>query len=96
VAISPCQSVFDALTDVDMPKRHPTRAARGSIEADGPRLPVYACDALVFGSGAAGWRGGGVAGRRRAETVRNRCRCRHAKSLLRYICVFGIGEADPA
>jgi succinate dehydrogenase / fumarate reductase flavoprotein subunit len=56
VAASPCQSVLDALTDVGLPKRHPARAAQGSIEADGLRLPVYACDALVLGSGAAGWR----------------------------------------
>src|ERR1700730_717230 len=53
VAASPCQSVLDALTDVEMPKRHPARTARKSIEADGMRLPVYACDALVPGSGAA-------------------------------------------
>jgi succinate dehydrogenase/fumarate reductase flavoprotein subunit len=56
VAASPCQSVLDALTDVEMPKRHPTRAAQGTVEAAGLRLPVYACDALVLGSGAAGWR----------------------------------------
>jgi succinate dehydrogenase / fumarate reductase flavoprotein subunit len=56
VTASPCQSVLDALTDVDMPKRHPTRAAQGSIETEGIRLPVYACDTLVLGSGAAGWR----------------------------------------
>jgi succinate dehydrogenase / fumarate reductase flavoprotein subunit len=56
VAASLCQSVLDALTDVDMPKRHPARAAEGSIGTSGIRLPVYACDALVLGSGAAGWR----------------------------------------
>ncbi len=56
MADSLCQSVLDALTDVDMPKRHPARTARGSIEAEGLRLLVYACDALVLGSGAAGWR----------------------------------------
>jgi len=56
VAASPCQSILDALTDVVMPKRHPTRAAQGAVEADGLRLPVYACSALVLGSGAAGWR----------------------------------------
>jgi succinate dehydrogenase / fumarate reductase flavoprotein subunit len=56
VAASLCQSVLDALTDVDMPKRHPTRRAQGSLEADRICLPVYACDALVLGSGAAGWR----------------------------------------
>ena len=56
MAASLCQSVLDALTDVDMPKRHPTRRAQGSLEADRICLPVYACDALVLGSGAAGWR----------------------------------------
>lgn len=56
MAASPRQSVLDALTDVDMPKRHPTRRAQRSIEADGISLPVYACDALVLGSGAAGFR----------------------------------------
>jgi NADPH-dependent 2,4-dienoyl-CoA reductase/sulfur reductase-like enzyme len=39
-----------------MPKRHPARTAYGSMEADGIRLPVYGCNALVLGSGAAGWR----------------------------------------
>jgi len=39
---------LDALTDVEMPKRHPTRAAQGTVEAAGLRLPVYACDALVL------------------------------------------------
>jgi succinate dehydrogenase / fumarate reductase flavoprotein subunit len=56
VAASPSQSVLDALTDIDMPKRHPARTAEGLIEAGGLRLPVYACAALVLGSGAAGWR----------------------------------------
>src|SRR6266566_4514720 len=49
VAASLCQSVLDALTDIDMPKRHPARTTQGSIEADGIWLPVYACDALVLG-----------------------------------------------
>ena len=56
MAASLCQSVLDALTDVDMPKRHPTRRAQESLEADRICLPVYPCDALVLGSGAAGWR----------------------------------------
>jgi hypothetical protein len=54
VADSLCQSALDALTDVDVPKRHPARTAQGSIEAEGLRLPVYACDALVLGSGRQG------------------------------------------
>jgi hypothetical protein len=51
VADSLGQSVLDTLTDVEMPKHHPARTAQGSIEAEGLRLPVYACDALVLGSG---------------------------------------------
>jgi succinate dehydrogenase / fumarate reductase flavoprotein subunit len=56
VAASLCQSVLDALTDVTMPKRHPARMAKEPFEAGGIFLPVYACEALVLGSGAAGWR----------------------------------------
>jgi len=56
VAVSLSQSVLDALTDVAMPKRHPVRAAQASLPAGGFALPVYACEALVLGSGAAGWR----------------------------------------
>src|SRR6266566_9745626 len=47
VAASLSQSVLDALTDIDMPKRHPARTTQGSIEADGIWLPVYACDACL-------------------------------------------------
>ena len=50
------QSILDALTDVDMPKRHPGRAPRDWLVAAGLRLPLYVCEALVLGSGAAGWR----------------------------------------
>jgi succinate dehydrogenase / fumarate reductase, flavoprotein subunit len=56
VAASLPQPVLDALTDVDMPKRHPARAPREWVEASRLLLPVYACEALVLGSGAAGWR----------------------------------------
>jgi succinate dehydrogenase / fumarate reductase flavoprotein subunit len=50
------QSVLDALTDVEMPKRHPARAAREPLAVAGFRVPLYACEALVLGSGAAGLR----------------------------------------
>ena len=56
MAASLRQSVLDALTDVDMPKRHPTRTVKESLGVGGICLPVYACHALVLGSGAAGWR----------------------------------------
>jgi succinate dehydrogenase / fumarate reductase, flavoprotein subunit len=50
------QSILDALTDVEMPKRHPARAAREPLTVAGFRVPLYACEALVLGSGAAGLR----------------------------------------
>ncbi len=56
VPVSLPQSILDALTDVDMPKRHPARPASAQLEVSGLRLPVYPCQALVLGSGAAGWR----------------------------------------
>ena len=56
MAASLCQSVLDALTDVAMPKRPPSRGAQGSLDVRRISVPVYACDALVLGSGAAGWR----------------------------------------
>lgn len=56
MALSLSQDILDDLTDVDMPKRHPSFAARAQVEAGGFNLPVYVCEALVLGSGAAGWR----------------------------------------
>ncbi len=50
------QSVLDGLTDVAMPKRHPSRAPSRFVDVAGSRLPHYVCEALVLGSGAAGWR----------------------------------------
>ena len=50
------QSVLDALTDVDMPKHHPARPARQQLTVAGFGVPLYACEALVLGSGAAGLR----------------------------------------
>jgi succinate dehydrogenase / fumarate reductase, flavoprotein subunit len=84
LAASPSQSALDALTDVDMPKRHPTRAAQGSIEADGLRLPVYAC-AAVLGSGAAGFRAAVGLKRHGIDVV-----VATQKSLWWYIRVLGI------
>lgn len=48
--------IVDALTDVKMPHYTPLARASGGINVDAHQLPEYACDALVLGSGAAGWR----------------------------------------
>jgi succinate dehydrogenase / fumarate reductase flavoprotein subunit len=50
------QAVLDGLTDVDMPRRMPTRATEETVSADGATFPVHRCEALVLGSGAAGLR----------------------------------------
>ena len=63
------QSILDALTDVDMPKRHPARAPRERREVAGVSLPVYPCGALVLGSGAAGWRAAVELKRRGVDVV---------------------------
>ena len=63
------QSVLDALTDVDMPKRHPGRAAREQLTVAGFRVPLYACEALVLGSGAAGLRAAVELKRRGVDVV---------------------------
>jgi succinate dehydrogenase/fumarate reductase flavoprotein subunit len=50
------QAILDALTDVEMPRRLPTRSADESLHVAGADIPVYRNEALVLGSGAAGLR----------------------------------------
>ena len=50
------QAILDALTDVDLPGRLPTRSADESLRIAGIDIGVYRCEALVLGSGAAGLR----------------------------------------
>jgi succinate dehydrogenase / fumarate reductase, flavoprotein subunit len=69
VAVPLPQSVLDALTDVDMPKRHPGRTAREQLTVAGFRVPLYACEALVLGSGAAGLRAAVELKRRGVDVV---------------------------
>ena len=69
MAVQLPQSVLDALTDVDMPKRHPGRAAREQLTVAGFRVPLYACEALVLGSGAAGLRAAVELKRRGVDVV---------------------------
>jgi succinate dehydrogenase/fumarate reductase flavoprotein subunit len=50
------QSILDALTDIAMPKPPPARVTRETLRAGGFAVPLYRCEALVLGSGAAGLR----------------------------------------
>ena len=50
------QAILDRLTRVDMPAVRGIDAAEQSMQVAGETVPVYSCDALVLGSGAAGMR----------------------------------------
>ncbi len=50
------QAILDALTDVEMPRRLPTRSADEILRIGGIDIGVHRCEALVLGSGAAGLR----------------------------------------
>ncbi|UZD91259.1 FAD-binding protein [Cognatishimia activa] len=50
------QHILDALTDVEMPHLQPEPEFPAHIDIDGHRLPLYRCESLVVGSGAAGLR----------------------------------------
>jgi len=63
------QSILDALTDVAMPKATIGRAAREAVRARGLTLPLYRCEALVLGSGAAGLRAAVEMKRRHVDVV---------------------------
>ncbi len=63
------QSILDALTDVAMPKPPPARSTRESMRAGGFALPLYRCEALVLGSGAAGLRAAVELKRRHVDVV---------------------------
>jgi succinate dehydrogenase / fumarate reductase flavoprotein subunit len=69
VAVPLPQSVLDAFTDVGMPKRHQGRAAREQLTVSGFRVPLYACEAMVLGSGAAGLRAAVELRRRGVDVV---------------------------
>jgi len=63
------QSILDALTDVAMPKPPPARSTRENMRAGGIALPLYRCEALVLGSGAAGLRAAVELKRRHVDVV---------------------------
>ena len=50
------QAILDALTDVELPGRLPTRSADEILRIGGIDIGVHRCEALVLGSGAAGLR----------------------------------------
>ncbi|MDR0379469.1 MAG: FAD-binding protein, partial [Candidatus Accumulibacter sp.] len=63
------QSILDALTDVELPRRMPTRSPRKSLSIEGMKIPVYEAQAVVVGSGAAGLRAAVELGRRKIDVV---------------------------
>jgi succinate dehydrogenase/fumarate reductase flavoprotein subunit len=63
------QAVLDALTDVEMPSVMPGHAARGDLSVSGMRIPVHRSQALVLGSGAAGFRAAVELKRRGVDVV---------------------------
>jgi|GEM_PF-2458570 len=50
------QAILDRLTRVDMPAVRGIDATEQSMQVAGVTVPVYSCDELVLGSGAAGMR----------------------------------------
>lgn len=50
------QDILNALTDVDMPRLDPERAAPETVDVRGHSVPVQSSAAIVIGSGAAGLR----------------------------------------
>jgi succinate dehydrogenase / fumarate reductase, flavoprotein subunit len=56
VSIDVPQVILDALTDVEMPRLKPEKAAADRINAAGYQIPTYSTGCLVVGSGAAGLR----------------------------------------
>jgi len=63
------QSILDALTDVDMPRLPPERAATETIDAGGFRVPLHRHACVVVGSGAAGLRAAVELHRRGGDVV---------------------------
>jgi succinate dehydrogenase / fumarate reductase, flavoprotein subunit len=63
------QAILDGLTDVVMPRLPTEKPAKDFAAARGFSLPVYRCEALVLGSGAAGLRAAVELKRRGVDVV---------------------------
>lgn len=63
------QAILDALTDVEMPRKMPSRAPDSEVTVAGQRIPVFRSEALVVGSGAAGLRAAVELARRGVDVV---------------------------
>lgn len=63
------QIILDRLTDVAMPRLAAERPPKEMVAARGFSMPVYRCEALVLGSGAAGLRAAVELKRRDVDTV---------------------------
>ncbi|MBV8440877.1 MAG: FAD-binding protein, partial [Hyphomicrobiales bacterium] len=63
------QEILDQLTDIAMPRLAAEKPPKEFVAARGFSLPVYRCEALVLGSGAAGLRAAVELKRRAVEVV---------------------------
>ncbi|WP_295529858.1 FAD-binding protein [uncultured Thioclava sp.] len=63
------QPILDALTDVEMPRLRPEPPFAEYADIGGYRLPVYRCETIVVGSGAAGLRAAVELKRRDVDVV---------------------------
>jgi len=63
------QDILDRLTRFDMPSVHGIDPSEKSIEISGKTIPVYQCEALVLGSGAAGMRAAVELKRRKVDVL---------------------------
>ena len=69
MAITIPQSILEALTNVTMPRHVEQALPQQTLEIEGFRIPVYHCDALVVGSGAAGLRAAVELKRRKVDVL---------------------------
>jgi len=63
------QTILDGMTDIAMPRLAGERPAKEVVSARGFSMPVYRCEALVLGSGAAGLRAAVELKRRDVDVV---------------------------
>ena len=85
------QAILDALTDVEMPRRLPTRSADEAWRIGGIDIGVLS----LRGAGARQRRGGPARGGR-AETPRRRRHGRHAECVRRHVRLLRLRQADPS
>lgn len=63
------QEILDRLTRVEMPKVQDISSSSETIEVNGRQIPIYRCESLVLGSGAAGMRAAVELKRRKIDVL---------------------------